>query len=216
MTDQSGIIIIALLIIFFVLAKRNGGDDRESFSSTKSCNQLDGRCYDVSTKYDEETYRNASEMLAECNRFAISFLTILRNKYMWDNKGNEKQRDAVSRLMQNYNPDNTVENAPTSDVNTSYVKNKGEVFAICLREAHDKNNFHKKNIMRFVMLHEMAHLSCPTWGHDQPFWSYFKFLLIEAVNNDMYDPTDYGKHNENYCGLILKYNPFFDKGIPSI
>ena len=39
----------------------------------------------------------------------------------------------------------------------------------------------------------------------------FRFLLKEAVNIEIYNPVDYSKHPQQYCGMEITDNPYFDK-----
>jgi hypothetical protein len=121
----------------------------------------------------------------------------------------------IENLLFNYNPDAIVENNPSSDVNTSYVEDKGKVFALCLREkVSGKNAIHNKNILEFVTMHEMAHMASDTVGHEDPeFWINFKKLMIAAVELGIHTPIDYSKYPINYCSLVVNYSPYYDEGI---
>ena len=46
-------------------------------------------------------------------------------------------------LLKNYNPNNLKENVPMSKINTSYVEDKGKIFAVCLREKFSGNDIDK-------------------------------------------------------------------------
>jgi hypothetical protein len=74
-------------------------------------------------------------MLAYLNLFAIKLMRHLRQKYLWNNSNvSFADQRMVKNLLLNYNPDSIVENNPNSNVNTSYIEDKGKVFAMCLRE----------------------------------------------------------------------------------
>jgi hypothetical protein len=203
-------------VLLMVILLYQCSDDIESFMTTKrSCNKIDGRCYKVSTKYDADTHENASELLAKLNIFSIKMLRHLRNTYLWGNVGSNYKKNMVEFLLYNYNPDRIVENVPKGSVNTSYVENKGEVFAICLREKlSGKNKFIPIHSLEFVVLHEMAHMASKTVGHYSEFWVNFKILLHEANKIGLHRPINYEKNPIVYCSLALEYNPFFDPSIP--
>ena len=149
------------------------------------------------------------------NKFGINLMRYMRDKYTW--LGPSKHSAMIKRLFNNYNPDNIIENAPATDQYTSYVEDKGVVYALCLREkVSGKNEFHDYNILEFVAMHEMAHMASVTAQHDDiEFWINFKILVTNAVEAGLHTPVDYSKEPVNYCRLIVDYNPYFDNTIPS-
>jgi hypothetical protein len=206
-------IILVLLFIIFIVKY----DSIEGFVSMKKvCNNVDKRCYNIVGKYEDSTHEDASELLAYLNRYCIDMLRHLREKYLFKKQGTKYRQEMVKFLLENYNPDSLIENAPITSENTSYVEDKGKVFAICLREKlTGKEKFHNKNILEFVVLHEITHMATKEMGHDLPFWTNFKIILEEAVNLNMHKPTDYSKFPDVYCSLELNYNPYFDKNLPN-
>ncbi len=204
-----GFIIALILISIFYC------DDIETLISHKKECAGDGRCYTIVGKFDPDTHDEAGEMLAYLNDFSIKLMRSLRKNYLWHGD-NLYRKELVAFLLHNYNPDALIENAPTSSVNTSYVENKGRVFAVCLREKlSGLHNIHDKQILEFVTMHEMAHLSTPKIGHKDPeFWINFKILIDEARRIGIHEPVDYSKHPINYCSLRVNYNPYFDSGVP--
>lgn len=202
---------LAVLLILYLLSSTEG------FSSgvDKICNELDGRCYNIHLKYDNTD--DASKLLAELNIFAIKFLRHLRNKYIWQYHPNDEAKSVIEFLLSNYNPDGIIENAPVGSVNTSFVDNKGEILAICLREkASGKNKFHKMHDLQFVVLHEMSHMATESFGHQKEFWINFKFLLKEAEEAGLHSPINYKKNNMVYCSLTVDYSPYFDESLPEL
>jgi hypothetical protein len=206
-------LVLLILLFFFVLQYEN----IETMISRKNvCNSIDNRCYSIVGKYEPETFSSASETLAYLNQFCIKMIRHLRNKYLWRREGSIYRQDMVAFLLSNYNPDSIIENAPVDSNNTSYVEDKGKVFAICLREkASGENKFHHNHILEFVVLHEMAHLATRGVGHDPPvpFWLNFKILLQEAHSIGIHTPVNYAKYPEVYCSLPLNYNPYFDQSL---
>ena len=102
------------------------------------------------------------------------------------------------------------------DDNTSYTINKGELMSLCLRKNDSKTNnntkrpFHDYNSLCFVVIHEMAHITSVSEGHNSEFIENFKFLLQEAVKMDYYTPVDYSKNPFLYCGKIkVTNNPYY-------
>jgi len=196
--------LVALLLLTLIIFSKKSN---ATLGDTSVCNNVDSRCYDVISNYNNT--QEASEVLAKINLFCIDFIEHLRNKYVYGGYSGNGRR-AVDLLLLNYNPDSIVENNPINDVNTSYVSGKGKVFALCLREKlSGKNNFHSINELKFVILHELAHMANPTFGHDVSFWTTFKFFITEAHVAGMYMPIDHSVENFNYCSLLITYSPYF-------
>ena len=48
-------------------------------------------------------------------------------------------------------------------------------------------------------------------GHTPEFWDNFKFLLIHAKEIGVYEPVDYKEKPQQYCGMPITDNPYFDQ-----
>jgi hypothetical protein len=125
----------------------------------------------------------------------------------------------VEQLMRNYDSDKIYEISPLNPQgNTSYAEGKKKL-VLCLREKHPGDDglhdLHDVNTMMFVVIHELAHMMNNLWGHDEDsnFWYLFKFLLVRAVEIEIYEPENYALRPIVYCGLKLTYNPLFDSRI---
>lgn len=234
---QDSFIVVLLILVIFIIyrectygfgrASRNGMANLERWSIFKKhvgyeahdkvpiCNPIDGHCYPVVKDFGNA--KEASERLAAINKFCIRVLRHMRQKYIFESgspqSGTPAQRKIfVERLLRNYNPDNLVENNPPTTENTSYVDDKGKVFAMCLREKQSgKANFHSMHELEFVALHEMTHLGTQSYEHDAEFWDNFKFLLQETNSSGLHIPADYSANPINYCGLHVDSNPFYDQ-----
>ena len=174
--DSYSVVVISIL---FIIIYYNYSNEIDAFINRRGiCNSVDNRCYLVFTQF--ESTMSASEMLAYLNMFAIKIMRHIRKKFLWDRIGNSADVHMAENLLSNYNPDSIIENNPNSDVNTSYVEDKGKVFAICLREKLSGNNaIHNKNILEFVVMHEMAHMASDMIGHEESeFWINFKKIIL--------------------------------------
>lgn len=191
-----------ILIVFFMLLNYP-----EYFTTTPVLSNIDNKQYRVITTFGD--YKEATDKLANINDFIINFLRYLKNKFIINRNGNKDEIKFVQRILNNYNPDNIFENFPILGENTSFVINKGESFGICLREK-ENHNFHTFSLLKFVILHEMTHMGTIQYGHDYEFWSWFKFITIEATKSGLYDPINYSNNNVNYCGLNITFNPYYD------
>jgi len=115
----------------------------------------------------------------------------------------------VKKLIKNFNSSKIVETLPTSEF-TAYSENKGRKIAFCLnKQKENNNNLIDENTLMFVAIHEMAHITTESIGHDKTFWDNFKYLLEEAVKAKLYIPIDYKKEKTDYCGMTISDNPYF-------
>ena len=119
-------------------------------------------------------------------------------------------KDNVKRLIQNFNPQKVMETLPTSNY-TAYSENKGEKIAFCLNKVKgETDNMIDEHTFTFVAIHELAHTMTKSIGHKSEFWENFKFLLENAKDAGIHDPTDYKKAPEEYCGMTIHDNPYYD------
>jgi hypothetical protein len=118
-------------------------------------------------------------------------------------------KENVQRLVSKYNPTTLKETLPTSEL-TAYSENKGEKIAFCLNKKKGGTELIDQNTLMFVALHELSHIMTLSVGHTREFWLNFKFLLENAVKIGVYDPKDYKKNPQQYCGMTLSDNPYYD------
>jgi hypothetical protein len=187
-----------------------------------------GRAWSVVESYPNNT--EAAKLLSRVHERMLTFLRHLRIKYHVDETddviaaeggahrvGSEDVQKIVNTLLDNYNPDVFYENDPRYSSDTSYTINKGDSLYVCLRKRDNPNLLEDENLTLFVLIHEAAHIgNYNGWGHDDRFWTVFKFLLHEAVEAGVYEPVDYELHPQVYCGLKVYYLPLFDRGLPNL
>jgi len=118
-------------------------------------------------------------------------------------------RDNVKRLVKNFNPKKVCEILPTSSY-TAYSENKGQKLAFCVTTTKTGNKLIDENTLTFVAIHEIAHTMTKSIGHKEEFWRNFKFLLDNAKKIGIYDPQDYKKNPQKYCGMTITDNPYYD------
>lgn len=189
---------------------------------------VDNRAWSVVGSYDNSG--EAALMLSRLHARMLKFLKFLKVKYHVDetddiiagegtlhNVGSEDVQRIVNSLLDNYNPDAFYENDPRYSGDTSYTLNKGDSMYICLRKRTNPIEFEDEETVFFVMLHECAHIgNYNGWGHDDRFWTVFKFLLHEAVEAGIYKPIDYAAHPRTYCGLDIYFQPLNDDTLPNL
>lgn len=188
----------------------------EAFESIR----VGGNSYKVHEDLTDPKF--AAETMDALNKTAQQLITLLNSKYVNNQQGLDSikpeyrdiVRSGVVRLTKNFKTANMEENIPErSGGDTSYVIDKGDVFAMCLRDPKNDNLVDVSNNMnelKFVLIHEMAHLFTSTFGHDSLFWNNFKFMLEEASLAGIYTPTNYKKSNRPYCGIVISYSPLYD------
>jgi hypothetical protein len=158
----------------------------------------DGNTYCVR---DSKKTQERAELLAQ--------MTVRMKKLAEHLKQTMPDDPRIRLLQKNFNPKRIVETLPTSEY-TAYSEDKGKKLAFCLQEYKNKAKLIDLNTLMFVALHEMSHLITVSIGHENEFWDNFKFLLEEANNLGIYEPKDYGKKSQPYCGMNLTDNPLLD------
>lgn len=123
----------------------------------------------------------------------------------------EKQPEDLrtKRLIEGFNPSKISETLPTSEL-TAYSENKGEKLAFCLNKQKNGSKLIDINTLTFVALHELSHIATQSVGHGQEFWENFKWVLQNAKEAGIYSPIDYKKYPEEYCGMTINDNPYYD------
>lgn len=78
--------------------------------------------------------------------------------------------------------------------NKSYTINKQRIY-LCLKDENGK--YYQKNMLMYVLLHEIAHVICDEVGHTDKFQKIFDQLLYEATLATIYNPNI--PIIQNYC-----------------
>ena len=78
-----------------------------------------------------------------------------------------------------------------------------EKIKVCIRD--EKNKLLKTEVARFVIMHELAHVGCNSWGHTDQFWETFKKLLEMA--NVLGFMTTAIPTQTTYCGTAVGSDP---------
>ena len=188
-----------IIILFIILVALKMYYDSDVFNLRCIVSTIDGKKYCVR---ERNNIQKASNLLAR---------TTEKLEYLVENIGQRyPKRENVKRLVENFNPTTIKETLPTSEY-TAYSENKGEKLAFCLNKKKQNNdNLIDSNTLTFVAIHEVAHIMTASVGHTEEFWNNFKFLLENAVELKIYTPVDYKKEPENYCGMDITDNPYYD------
>ena len=78
----------------------------------------------------------------------------------------------------------------------SYTLNKSDVH-VCLKDKNGK--YYNKNMLIYVVLHELSHVICDEIGHTPKFDAIFAEILDEATKMKIYNPSI--PLVQNYCPL---------------
>ena len=188
-----------IIILFVILIGLKIYYDSDVFNLRCIVSTVDGKKYCVR---ERKNVTKASNLLAR---------TTEKLEYLVENLGQRyPDRDNVKRMVKNFNPTTIKETLPTSEY-TAYSENKGEKLAFCLNKKKSNNdNLIDSNTLTFVAIHELGHIMTESVGHTDEFWQNFKFLLENAVELKLYTPIDYKKEPENYCGMDITDNPYYD------
>jgi predicted metal-dependent hydrolase len=146
----------------------------------------------------------AANVLAEIKKRMINLVDHLKKTKDTHDGYTTYITDLVRRTKEIYIMESTSE-----DKFTSYTVNKGEKIIFCLR-SKILNTIHDINTLMYVVIHELAHVACPEFGHTPLFKKIFKFLLKESVIIDIYKKTNYRENPQLYCGMTINEYLFDD------
>lgn len=91
---------------------------------------------------------------------------------------------------------------------TSYSINKGEKIVLCMRAKDASNKIVKKNLLLFVALHELSHITTKSLNHTDEFWDNFKFVLENCQKHGLYKCINFKRNPQSYCGITVMSTPF--------
>ena len=191
-------ILIYIIVAFVVFVCLKIYNESDAFNLKCIISDVDGERYCVRERNKMEL---AANLLANVTQRCKDLVIYCGKKYPDD--------ENVQRLVQKFNPKKISETLPTSEY-TAYSENKGEKIAFCLNKKKDGSQLIDLNTLTFVAIHELAHIMTVSEGHKQEFWKNFKFLLENAKAAGIYEPVDYKKKPEPYCGMDITDNPYYD------
>jgi len=197
MFDRESITIYVFITLVGVICL-NAFVNSEAYNLKCIVSNVDGETYCVR---DRQKLEIAADLLAEATQKCKELVIYCGKKYPDD--------EDVKRLVLRFNPTKISEILPTSE-HTAYTENKGEKLAFCLNTTKNGNKLIDINTLTFVALHELAHVMTKTEEHTEEYWTNFKFLLQNAKAAHIYNPVDYKKNPQQYCGMNITDNPYYD------
>jgi hypothetical protein len=185
------IIILAFVLIYIYFLsdyKSDGIILEESF--------IDGEKYWVRNLEDKSS---AANTLANIKINMEKLINHLKNNI--DAYKDNENSTYIKNLIERTKEINIME-TPGDEKYTSYTVNKGEKIYFCLR-SKVLNEIHDMNTLLYVVIHEMAHVACPEYGHTPLFYSIFRFLLQVSIKIGIYKDVDYRFKPQEYCGMTI-------------
>jgi hypothetical protein len=185
----AGIIVIVSLKIY---------SESEQYQLKCVISEKDGNRYCVR---ERDQLDKAADLLASVTQKCQQMVEYMKARHPADER--------VKLLVEGFNPKTISETLPTSEL-TAYSENKGEKVAFCLNKRKNGTKLIDLNTLTFVALHELSHIMTVSVGHKQEFWQNFKFLLENAKEAGIYNPVDYKRTPQDYCGMKITDNPYYD------
>lgn len=182
-------IILIFVILFFVYNNLYKYDNLIKIKSP-----IDNDYYWVRDKTDKFQAANTLAKIKINMKKLVSYLQKNQAKFP---ENMSYIKDLVSRTKKI-----NIMETPQDEKYTSYTINKGEKIVFCLRSKL-LDNIHDMNTLMYVVIHEMAHVGCPEYGHTPLFKKIFKFLLEQSIVIGIYKPIDYRINPQNYCGMTI-------------
>jgi len=192
--------ILAYVMIFFVIViSIYMYWDSDAFQLKCIVSTVDGNKYCVR---DRSKLQDAADLLAKITDKSKNLVEYMKEKHPND--------DRVQRLVSGFHPQKVMETLPTSEY-TAYSENKGEKIAFCLNKRRKgEDQMIDEHTLMFVAIHELSHVCTKSIGHKTEFWENFKFLLENAKDAGIHNPSDYKNTPTEYCGMKINDNPFYD------
>jgi hypothetical protein len=191
----TGSIVVGIVVLCIYIYVNN----RENFDLKCIVSGVNGDKYCVR---ERTKVNDAVDLLANTTEKCKKLVEYVGKKY--------PQQDNVKRLVDGFNPKKVMETLPTSTY-TAYSENKGEKLAFCLNlKKEDNEKLIDENTLMFVAIHELSHIATKSIGHKTEFWDNFKFLLQNAKEAGIHNPVDYKETPQEYCGMKIHDNPYYD------
>ena len=191
------IIILIFISIYFIYRNLYTNDNLAYEKST-----LDNNYYWVRNSPDKSI---AANTLAQIKINMVKLID-----YLKENKNSfPDYMSYINDLIKRTRVINIME-TPADEKYTSYTINKGEKIVFCLR-SKILDTIHDMNTLMYVVIHELAHVGCPEFGHTPLFRKIFKFLLIQSKKIGIYTPIDYRMKPQYYCGMTINEYLFDDE-----
>jgi hypothetical protein len=185
-------VILAIVIYYIIFYKKVFHSDNLVLEKST----LDGESYLV---------QNKSDKLQTANKLAFIKANIKSIiNYLKNNKDNYPlKKNSIEKFLSRTKIINIKERPEHETDYTSYTINKGDMLVFCLRSSY-LQNIHDNNTIMYVVIHELAHVFSDGYGHGEEFVENFKFLLQISKKINIYEPINYLKTPQEYCGMTIQ------------
>ena len=209
-------ILFAVMGVLLIVVAYKWAKETLLISFCKEESSLDNLVYNVQCDYKDR--KEAANLLSQLDKTGLALTDYVFKKYGSDKTDagmlarNLKARYRGRERLVETDPDNR-------DGDTSYTVDKGWLLAMCVRtsKSKDSDSFHNLNVLKFVLIHEMAHIAANVQDHPVRFWEVFKWLLGNARDAGLYDYHNFHKDPIRYCDrLLITYTPLDDGELKSI
>lgn len=215
MTDKTIVIliVIAIILIYNKSSVQTYYYKFQNYITGASYVGSDDIIYIIQKKYNNQEL--AVKYLEEINKMFYGLAKHLKKKLKegaYDNCP-IKYKQTIN-ILERYNPDVIVE-GPLIPDESSYTINKGDLISMCIR---DKQTLELEDFetIKFVALHELAHIACDVEQHEPEFWRSFKWILEESENAGVFKNINYYKFPKQYCtNHLIDYSPMYDESVKS-
>jgi hypothetical protein len=191
-------ILVYVIVGFILLVCLKVYSESDVYNLKCIISGIDGHKYCVR---DRERINEAADLLAQVTGKCNELVGYVKEKH--------PNHEGVKRLVAGFNPKKISETLPNSEL-TAYSENKGEKLAFCLNRTKNSTTLIDINTLTFVAIHELSHIMTTTVGHNMDFWQNFKFLLENAKDAKIYNPIDYKKNPQSYCGMMITDSPLYN------
>ena len=160
----------------------------------------------VKSDIDSKSYlvRDQEDKQLSANLLSKIWINIKKlDDYLYTSKKNYQNYEKYIDQMHNKLKNTKIQESTDNGIYTSYSINKGEQIIFCLRSRKETGKLHELNLLMYVVIHELAHVACPEFGHTELFKEIFAFLANEAIKINIYTKIDFKLNNKEYCGLTI-------------
>lgn len=190
------ILVIIIIILYFFLVSYYTYDENIYVIS-----DIDNNSYLIRRGKNKSKIflKNSADTLAIINKRIMSLINKLDE--------NPDKYYFIKHLKNNYNASKISEAAYDTNY-TTYTINKNDMH-ICLRTRDRNEDLYDIDLLMYVVLHELAHMSnydsnnVPIQGHENEFKHIFNILVTESINMNLYNHKNYRESPVEYCGIIL-------------
>ena len=185
-------ILLVFLILFFIIYVYF------SFNYSQMTYVESNIDYNYYLVRDDNDKQKASNLLSKI-KINIDKLA----NYCYENRYNYKNmKPYIEQLYRRIQNSFIVESNKNSTY-TSYSVNKGEQLVFCIRSKDNNEKFHDLNLLMYVVIHELAHVGCPEYGHTPLFKEIFIFLCEISIKINIYKKINFEDDNREYCGMTI-------------